>query len=131
MRPPKRTTPRPASTLAALAIALLLAGPPALARDAADTRLPDAVRRVERETNGQVLKAEQMRSGSQRVARLKVLTPDGRVRVLRDDQGGGAAAAAASLRPPPRTGERAIPPPGTAGRNDSDPLRDDGKRRRD
>ena len=129
MRSLKRIAPRPLPRLAALAIAVLLTGSPALARDGADTRLPDAVRRVERETNGQVLKAEQMRSGGERVARLKVLTPDGRVRVLRDDRGGSTATA--SLRPPPRTGERAIPPPGVTGRTDSDSLRDDGRRRQD
>lgn len=75
-----------------LSIALLLAAPVAVAADPpADSRdrevrdrgLPESVRRIERETGGQVLRAERMR-GSQ-VNRVKVLTPEGRVRVVHDD----------------------------------------------
>ncbi len=47
--------------------------------------LPDAVRRVERETGGEVLRAEPMQRDGREVYRLKVLTADGRVRVLQDD----------------------------------------------
>ena len=139
MRLPKRFAPRPMAKLAALPklvalmLAALVASVPALARDA-DSRLPDAVRRVERETNGQVLRAEQMRSGSERVPRLKVLTPDGRVRVMRGPTAGATATAApaTTLRPAPRTGERASVQRPVAPRRDESPsLRDDGARRQD
>lgn len=74
-------------------VILVLAG--ALAADAVGarepaSRLPDSVRRVERETGGQVLKAEPYRGARDGVNRVKVLTDDGRVRVLRDDPRAGA-----------------------------------------
>ena len=47
--------------------------------------LPDSVRRVERETGGEVLRAEPMQRDGREVYRLKVLTADGRVRVMQDD----------------------------------------------
>lgn len=47
--------------------------------------LPDTVRRVERETGGEVLRAEPMQRDGREVYRLKVLTADGRVRVVQDD----------------------------------------------
>lgn len=137
MRLPKRFAPRPMAKLpalpklVALMLAALAASVPALARDA-DSRLPDAVRRIERETNGQVLRAEQMRSGSERVPRLKVLTPDGRVRVMRGPAATATAAPATTLRPAPRTGERASVQRPVAPRRDESPsLRDDGARRQD
>lgn len=105
--------------LVGLVLAVATAAGPALARDREDSRLPEAVRRVERETNGQVLRAEQMRNGNRQVSRIKVLTPDGRVRVLRGDPG----AASAALRPPPRD-ERGI-------QAQDPPLRDDGRGRQD
>jgi hypothetical protein len=104
--------------LIGLVLAVATAAGPALARDR-DSRLPDAVRRVERETNGQILRAEQMRSGNRQVSRIKVLTPDGRVRVLRGDPG----AAATALRPPPRD------EPGVQAQEL--PPRDDGRGRQD
>lgn len=117
---PKRSRPRPLPMLIGLVLAAVTAAGPGLARDRdRDSRLPEAVRRVERETNGQVLRAEQMRNGNQQVPRLKVLTPDGRVRVLRGDPG----AAATALRPPPRN-ERGA----TA---QELPQRDDGRGRQD
>lgn len=115
---PKRPRPRPLPMLVGLAIALATMAGPASARDR-DSRLPEAVRRVEQETNGQILRAEQMRNGNRQVSRIKVLTPDGRVRVLRGDPGGASAA----LRPPPRD-ERGI--------QAQDPQpRDDGRGRQD
>lgn len=45
----------------------------------------DTVRRVEIETGGDVLRAERMQRGGREVYRLKVLTPEGRVRVMQDD----------------------------------------------
>lgn len=47
--------------------------------------LPDSVRRVERETGGEVLRAEPMQRDGREVYRMKVLTADGRVRVVQDD----------------------------------------------
>jgi hypothetical protein len=47
--------------------------------------LPDSVRRVERQTGGEVLRAEPMQRDGREVYRLKVLTADGRVRVLQED----------------------------------------------
>ena len=50
-----------------------------------DGGLPDSVRRVERQTGGEVLRAEPMQRDGREVYRLKVLTSDGRVRVVQDD----------------------------------------------
>ena len=47
--------------------------------------LPDSVRRVERQTGGEVLRAEPMQRDGREVYRLKVLTADGRVRVMQED----------------------------------------------
>jgi hypothetical protein len=70
-----------------LSFALMFAAPTVSAADPpAETRdrgLPESVRRIERETGGQVLRAERLR-GSE-VNRVKVLTPEGRVRVVHDD----------------------------------------------
>jgi hypothetical protein len=49
------------------------------------SELPESVLRAERETGGQVLRAESMQRDGREVYRLKVLTPDGRVRIMRDD----------------------------------------------
>lgn len=51
----------------------------------ADRGLPASVRRVERQTGGEVLRAEPMQRDGREVYRLKVLTADGRVRVVQDD----------------------------------------------
>jgi hypothetical protein len=61
--------------------------PPAAAASASPptSNLPDSVRRVERETGGEVLRAEPMQQDGHEVYRLKVLTRDGRVRVVQDD----------------------------------------------
>lgn len=47
--------------------------------------LPESVRRVENQTGGEVLRAEPMQRDGREVYRLKVLTTDGRVRVMQDD----------------------------------------------
>lgn len=47
--------------------------------------LPDSVRRVERTTGGEVLSAEPMQRDGREVYRIKVLTADGRVRVMQED----------------------------------------------
>jgi hypothetical protein len=49
------------------------------------SQLPESVRRVEQQTGGEVLRAEPMQHDGREVYRLKVLTSDGRVRVMQDD----------------------------------------------
>jgi len=55
--------------------------PPAEAKSS----LTDSVRRVERQTGGEVLSAEPMQRDGRQVNRVKVLTNDGRVRVMQVD----------------------------------------------
>jgi hypothetical protein len=82
----------------AVLLALLLAGsagafaqappqspPPERERRGQREQLPESVRRVERETGGEVLRAEPMQRDGHEVYRFKVLTADGRVRVMQDD----------------------------------------------
>jgi hypothetical protein len=59
--------------------------PPVQQREQDDDGLRDSVRRVERQTGGEVLRAEPMQRDGREVYRLKVLTADGRVRVVQDD----------------------------------------------
>ncbi|SIP86874.1 PepSY domain-containing protein [Solilutibacter tolerans] len=51
--------------------------------------MPDAVRRVERQTGGQVLNVESMRFQGREIHRVKVLEPGGRIRIIVDDPGRG------------------------------------------
>jgi uncharacterized membrane protein YkoI len=44
--------------------------------------LQEAVEQVQRETGGRVLSADTVRAGPRELYRIKVLTPDGRVRVV-------------------------------------------------
>ncbi len=69
--------------LRSLLFALLLSvGSPLLARDGA-ANLQDAINQVQRETGGRVLSADAVgTSGGRELYRIKVLTPDGRVRVI-------------------------------------------------
>ena len=78
---------RPIATVLLICAALLAASPSADARDRRQEReeVGDTVRRVERETGGEVLRAEPMQREGREVYRLKVLTPEGRVRVVQDD----------------------------------------------
>jgi hypothetical protein len=48
------------------------------------TGLPASVRRIERETGGEVLKAQPIQRDGREVYRVKVLTPQGRIRVVED-----------------------------------------------
>jgi hypothetical protein len=50
-----------------------------------DSALPDSVRRAERQAGGEVIRAEPMQRDGREVYRIKVLTADGRVRVVQDD----------------------------------------------
>jgi hypothetical protein len=76
-----------------LLAALLTLGMPALAQDQGGDSEPaseresagDRVRQVERD-GGRVLQAEPMQRSGREVYRLKVLTPEGRVRVLDDSR---------------------------------------------
>lgn len=86
-----------------------------------------AVERVQRETGGRILSAETVRVGRGQVHRVKVLTPDGRVRVVSvhgeplrergpaftgpDPAPDGAASANAAPAPEPAWRERDPPDP--------------------
>jgi hypothetical protein len=107
-----------------LLIALLCgAGGTVFAADAG--QLPETVNRIERETGARVLSAQRSQRGGREVNRIKVLTPDGRVRVMWDDPQ-RERAAAASLRREERDRRPAMdlprPPAGdpqpAAGRDD-------------
>src|SRR3546814_5811531 len=68
----------------------LLAGP-AYAKDKPEVQadrgrqLRGSVRQVERDTGGEVLRAERVPQDGRSVNRIKVITPEGRVRVYRED----------------------------------------------
>lgn len=51
---------------------------------AGDDNLPASVNRVERETGGRVLSAERRNQSGRQVNRIKVYTPEGKVRVMWD-----------------------------------------------
>lgn len=61
-------------------LACFIASPAAQA--VGDDNLPAAVNRVERETGGRVLSAERRNQSGREVNRIKVYTPEGRVRVM-------------------------------------------------
>lgn len=71
--------------LAVMAMPASAQQPDPRARDARNTEAAESVRRAERETGGEVLRAEPMQRGGREVYRIKVLTPEGRVRVMQDD----------------------------------------------
>jgi uncharacterized membrane protein YkoI len=60
-------------------IASLLA---AVGASAAGVSLQEAMAKVEHDTHGKVLSAETKHNGRQTVYRIKVLTPDGQVKVI-------------------------------------------------
>lgn len=53
--------------------------------DPRDGDLPASVRRIQRETGGEVLKAQPIQRDGREVYRVKVLTPQGRIRVYEDE----------------------------------------------
>jgi len=59
--------------------------PPPTQGQQGPSALPDSVRRVERTTGGEVLRAEPMQRDGREVYRMKVLTADGRIRVVQED----------------------------------------------
>lgn len=82
--------------------------------------LQDAVRSVEAETGGRVLRADTVDQGDHQVHRMKVLTPEGRVRVMRFNSDNHPAPAArprnfersraVRMGPPPPPSRAAEPP---------------------
>lgn len=119
---------RPLLIVAAVATAL-----PVHAEEARQRRAEasERIRQVERD-GGRVLRAERVQRGGQETYRLKVLTPEGRVRVLHGNEDRsrpepgrferrGLQVRDRMRRPPePRaaTGERREPDPGRARRDD-------------
>jgi hypothetical protein len=65
--------------------------PPRADATRADATPADSVRRAERQAGGEVIRAEPMQRDGREVYRLKVLTADGRVRVVQDDPQARAA----------------------------------------
>jgi hypothetical protein len=80
------------------------------------SRLPESVQRIETETGGKVLQVRPIQRGDREIYRMKVLTPEGRVRVVQDDP----------RHPRDHTPPGRDPDPGTQKR----PSRDDGSERR-
>jgi hypothetical protein len=79
-------------------------------------RLPESVRRIERETGGKVLQVRPIQRGDREIYRMKVLTPDGRVKIVQDDPKRPRERAVerdpAGEQPPERRrGDQAPPPP--------------------
>lgn len=72
--------------LAVLIVLCTLAFTPVVA-EAQARSLDQAVRMVQRQTDGRILAAEQVRRGDRIVYRIKVLTSEGRVRVITIDGG--------------------------------------------
>lgn len=67
---------------------LLVAAAPVGAAEGDDdphARLYESVRRIEQETGGKVLQVRPIQRGDREVYRMKVLTPDGRVKIVQDD----------------------------------------------
>ena len=67
--------------------------------------LPASVHRIQRETGGQVLKAQPIQRDGREVYRVKVLTPQGRIRVVEE------------IPPPPRERQPRNEPPPNPPRN--------------
>lgn len=66
-----------------------------------DNTLPASVRRIERETGGKVLKAQPIQRDGREIYRVKIVTPQGRVRVMEDDAGPTPSPAPAQDAAPP------------------------------
>ena len=94
--------------LAPLALALG-ASPAAAQARPGDLSLGEAVTRAQQETSGQVLSAESVRRDRRTEYRIKVLTPQGHVRVMTIPAGAGGD----SIRPPSPSPR--IPPARRAG----------------
>jgi hypothetical protein len=66
----------------------------------------EAINRIERETGGRVLSVQRFQRGGRDVNRIKVYTPEGRVRVMWDYNG-----RATRVEPPRRGDQLLIPSP--------------------
>lgn len=95
--------------VALVATACVMACPHAVASDE-DNNLPSSVRRVERETGGRVLSAERRHQSGREVNRIKVFTPEGRVRVMWDEPRHAAPPAARSDASPEPRAQRSRDP---------------------
>jgi hypothetical protein len=86
-------------------IAALLAAPAGASPNDNEqyARLPESVQRVEHETGGKVLQVKPIQRGDREIYRMKVLTPDGRVKVVQDDP---RHPRGSSTRDPRRAAER-------------------------
>ncbi|MCX7556304.1 hypothetical protein OS187_05635 [Xanthomonadaceae bacterium JHOS43] len=73
---------------------------------AEDGTLPSSVKRVERETGGRVLSAERRNQSGREINRIKVYTPEGRVRVMWDEPRNQAPQA--TPRPKPQSEASAL-----------------------
>lgn len=93
----------------ALFILLLWAAAvPVLAQSAAASTLDEAVLNVQRDTGGKVLSAESRNVGHGQDYRIKVLTPDGHVKVMTvpSDSGRHPASTQSTKNPPGRRAGR-------------------------
>lgn len=68
-----------------LSLALARSDEPQNAEPRERPTLDDSVKRVERDTGGRVLQAESIQRDGREVHRVKVMTDDGRVQVMRRD----------------------------------------------
>ncbi|MGA8278418.1 MAG: hypothetical protein WB784_09500 [Rhodanobacteraceae bacterium] len=68
-----------ALSLSLAALTLVVAASVGVAREVS---VQAAVERVQRETNGKILGVQTLRLGKHKIYRIKVLTPDGQVRVV-------------------------------------------------
>lgn len=139
-------TPRLPTLTLTLSLLLLAAAAGNARADEAE-RLPESINRIERETGGRVLSAQPSQRGGREVNRIKVYTPQGRVRVMWDDPAANRERNAAPRQAEPvgprrpsghngvpptpsaaaaRTGSRAASQRGSAQRAErTDPARDD------
>ncbi|MGQ0802010.1 MAG: hypothetical protein ACT4NL_18085 [Pseudomarimonas sp.] len=119
-----RTLPLPLLTFVALCVAW-----PAWAAPLDEDRreqMPESVRRIESETGGRVLQVRPIQRGNREIYRMKVLTPEGRIRVMQDDPRQRRRESAPLLRDmptmqgDPRQRMRDAPPPPREMRNFQD-----------
>ena len=85
-------------------------------RDDSRSSLSDAVRRVERDTRGEVLSAERVQYDGRDMHRVKVVDDQGRVRVFMQDPSRRDGASS----PPPARDGRGTPRPPQPARDDDD-----------
>jgi uncharacterized membrane protein YkoI len=82
-------------------LALSAAVTPVQAQSAPAVSLDQAVLNVQRDTGGKVLSAESRKVGHRQEYRIKVLTPDGHVKVMAVSSESGKVPASTSTKNPP------------------------------